>query len=131
MPKTIEQLQASLDREIEYSKKLNEKIDKLREQLRNSISKDEHEKIIVRVRREYEDELSKINFQPPKIYNERGAGRKKIVTKEVAARALELAKQGLSQVKIAEQLSIEYGIKVGRTTVGEIVRGKYTLSDEE
>jgi|GEM_PF-2725063 len=131
MTKTIEELQAALDREIEYSRKLNEKIDRLREQLRNSISKDEHERIIARIQREYDQKLSEINLQPPKIYNERGAGRKKIATKEVMTRVLELDKQGLSQAKIADKLTQEFGMKIGRTTVGEIVRGNYALSDEK
>ena len=131
MTKTIEELQAALDREIEYSRKLNEKIDRLREQLRNSISKDEHERIIARIQREYDQKLSEINLQPTKIYNERGAGRKKIATKEVMTRVLELDKQGLSQAKIADKLTQEFGMKIGRTTVGEIVRGNYVLSDEK
>jgi len=107
------------------------KIDRLREQLRNSISKDEHERIIARIQREYDQKLSEINLQPTKIYNERGAGRKKIATKEVMTRVLELDKQGLSQAKIADKLTQEFGMKIGRTTVGEIVRGNYVLSDEK
>lgn len=107
------------------------KIDKMREQLKNCITKNEHEKIISRIQQEYEQRLSKINNQQIGTYNERGAGRKKIATKEVIARVLELRNQGLSQAKIVDKLTQEFGIKIGRTTVGEIVRGKYTLSDKE
>jgi len=131
MPKTIEQLQVELDREIAYSTKLNEKIDKMRERLKNCITKDEHEKIITRIQQEYELKLSKINNQPIGTHNARGAGRKKIGTKEVIARVLELRNQGLSQAKIADRLTQESGIKIGRTTVGEIVRGNYIFSDEK
>lgn len=131
MPKTVEQLQAELNREMTYSAKLNEKIDKMREQLRNCISKDEHEKIVADIRREYEQKLSQINLQQPMIHNERGAGRKKIATKEVASRVLELREQGLSQAKIADTLTQEFDMKIGRTTIGEIVRGNYVLLDEK
>jgi len=44
---------------------------------------------------------------------------------------LELSGQDLSQTKIAGQLSDELGVKIGRTTVGEIVRGNYSIPDEE
>jgi len=66
MKKTPEELQAALDREIEYSKILNEKIDRLRAQLRNSISKDEYERTIACVQREYDQRLSEINLQANK-----------------------------------------------------------------
>lgn len=130
MKKTPEELQAALDREIEYSQKLNEKIDRLREQIKNSVTKYEHEKIIAHIRREYDQKLSKNNNRPIGTHNERGAGRKKIATEEVVTRALELNNQGLPQAKIAAQLSDEYGIKIGRTTVGEIVRGNYSIFNE-
>jgi hypothetical protein len=41
-----------------------------------------------------------------------------------------LSEQGFSQAKIAVQLSDEMKIKIGRTTVGEILRGNYTFPDD-
>lgn len=47
MQKTAEQLQADLDREKAYTTKLNLQIDRLRDQLRNTISLSEHERILL------------------------------------------------------------------------------------
>lgn len=60
MERTPEQLQAALEPEIEYSTCLNEKIDCMREQLKNSITIQEHEKIIVQIQRQHEAELIEI-----------------------------------------------------------------------
>lgn len=125
MAKTMEQLQTALDRELEYSASLNKKIDRLRDQLKNSISKAEHEKILVRMQQKYELEMSEIKIRQSQGRNERGAGRKKKATDEVIARVLVLKADGLSQKKIAQTVSDELGITISRTTVGEIVRGKY------
>jgi cytochrome c-type biogenesis protein CcmH/NrfF len=65
----------------------------------------------------------------PRKHNERGAGRKRIATKEIMARVTELRGEGLSHAKIAGKLSAEYGIKISRSTVWEIARGEYTPSD--
>ncbi|WP_326839893.1 hypothetical protein [Faecalispora sporosphaeroides] len=46
MKKTVEQLQDALDREMEYTKKLNKKIDLMREQLKERITIQEHEKAL-------------------------------------------------------------------------------------
>jgi hypothetical protein len=73
----------------------------------------------------YESKLSEFNLRPAWVHNERGAGRKRVASAEVIARVLELSGKGLSQAKVATSLSEEYGIKISRTTVGEIVRGKY------
>lgn len=132
MIKTKEELQAELDREREYTRKVNDRYERMREQLMelqrelqrqrdNSIPKSEHGKIV----EGYELRLSEIKSQLSRPYNERGAGRKKIATKEIAEKVLELSKQGLSQAKIAAKLSGELNIRIGRTTVGEIVRGNY------
>lgn len=106
---------------VRQGEKLQEKI----ELLKHSIPKAEHEKKIDELRYEYEQKLSEINRQLSK-HTERKAGRKRIASKEITARVLELNGQGLSQGKIAAKLSDELNIKIGRTTVGEIVRGKYT-----
>jgi predicted RNase H-like nuclease (RuvC/YqgF family) len=129
MPKTLEQLQKELDREIAYTAKLNNKIETLKEQLKDSIRKSEHEKEIARLTRIYESKLSEINLQPQRIHNDRGAGRKRVASTEVIARVLELSGKGLSQSKIVTRLSEESDIKISRTTVGEIVRGRYIPPD--
>ncbi|MEG2213964.1 MAG: hypothetical protein RRY35_08720, partial [Clostridiales bacterium] len=49
MQKTIEQLQTDLDREKAYTTKLNRQIDRLRDQLRNTISLSEHERILTSI----------------------------------------------------------------------------------
>lgn len=117
------QLEAELLRQGE---KLDEKI----EQLKQSIPKSEHEKKMDELRRNYERKLSEIELRQTRIHNERGAGRKRIASKEIAVKVLKLSQQGLSQGKIAAQLSDELGIKIGRTTVGEIVRGNYRPNNE-
>ena len=138
MEKDIERLRAELDREIAYTRKVNDKnaalmeqINELKKRLTDSIPKAEHEKIIAGIRREYEHKLSDIKLQHTRVHNERGAGRKRIASKEIAARVLELSGQGLSQAKIAAKLSGDLNIKIGRTTVGEIVRGNYTPPDDD
>ena len=109
---------------------VNDRIEQLREQLKNSISPAEHERRIKELRREYEWKLSEITSQPSRVLNWRGSGRKKIASKETVNKVLELRRQGLSQAKIAAKLSGEHNIKIGATTVGEIVRGNYTPADE-
>ncbi len=125
MAKTMEELQAALDREIEYSTSLNRKIDRMREQLQNCITLKEHEDILARMHRQHEMELTEIKKQQKPKHNERGAGRKKKATDQVILRVLELHKTGLSQENISRLISSELGIKISRTTVGEIVRGKH------
>jgi len=129
----VARLESELDRETTYTRKVNDKNMQLLEQIRelkhqfsNAIPKSEHERIIDNLRKVYEDKLSEIK---PRIYNERGAGRKRIVSEETAAVVLEWSSQGLSQAKIAIKLSDEFSMKIGRTTVGEIVRGNYTPLD--
>ena len=134
MKQTVSKLQAELDREKAYTQKVNDRYNRMRErfadlqeQNNDSISKYEHEKIIARIRREYEQRLSEAS---PRIYNERGAGRKPIVSKEVMAKVMALRSEGLSHAKIAARL-VEQGIQIGRTTVGEIVCGSYIPLDAE
>ena len=127
MAKTAEQLQRELDREMDYTRKLNDKITYLQEKLKNSISITEHEKKIAELKREYKRQFFETSYPSSCIHNERGAGRRKVASREIAEMVLELNKQGLSQAKIAVKLSDELNIKIGRTTVGEIVRGNYTL----
>ena len=112
---------------LRQGEKLSEKI----ELLKQVIPKSEHEKIVTEFRREYETKLSEILTTQPRIHNPNAAGRKRIATKEIAARVLALSKQGLSQGKIAVIVAEEFNIKIKRTTVGEIVRGKYTAPDAE
>jgi hypothetical protein len=116
MEKTKEQLQSAIDREIAYTRKANDKNMRLMEENRE----------LKRRLAECELKLSEIKH----TRNERGAGRKRVATKEVMARAMKLRSEGLSQIKIAEMLSEQYGIKIGRTTVGDIVRGEYAPLDE-
>ena len=118
MPKTIEQLQAELEREIVYTRKVNDKNARLLEENRE----------LKKQLAECEKELSEIKRQLSK-HDERGAGQR-VATKEIAARVLELRGQGLSQAKITVIVAGEFNIKIGRTTVGEIVRGNYKLLDE-
>jgi uncharacterized protein (UPF0332 family) len=61
--------------------------------------------------------------------NERGAGRKRIASKEIIARVTELRGEGLSHAKIAARLFSERGIRISETTVGYILRGDYKPSD--
>ena len=119
MKKTAEQIQAELEREIEYTRKVNDKNARLLEENRE----------LKKQLAEREKELSEIKRQLSK-HNERGAGRKRVATKEVAERVLELRSQGLSQAKITVMVAEEFNIKIGRTTVGEIIRGNYKLPDE-
>lgn len=125
MQKTLEQLQAELDREKEYTTKLNRQIDRLREQLRNTISVVEHERLLAVAQCRYETELTEIKNQQQRLHNERGAGRKRKATKEVVQRVLALREEGLSQQNIAHAVSEELGVTISRTTVGEIVRGEH------
>lgn len=126
MEKTNQQLQAELEREQKYNRKVNDRYERLREQFKNSIPIAEHERIVSELRQEYERKLSQAT---PRIYNERGAGRKRVASKDVMAKVMALHVEGLSHTKIAAKLSGELGIKIGRTTVGEIVRGDYTPLD--
>lgn len=125
MEKTYDQLQAALERELAYTQKLNSQIDRLREQLRNTISIQEHEKILSAVRREYENEMAEIKNQQSMVHNPRGAGRKKKATEQVIMRVQELRTAGFSQQAIADTVSKEFGMAFSRTTVGEIVRGEH------
>jgi hypothetical protein len=130
MQKTIEQLQAALDREMKYSDKLNKRIDRLRDQLKNCITKEEHDRIIAYLQRKHELELAEIKNQQCRKRNERGAGRKRKATKQVILRVLELRKEGFSQEKISKTIFEELHILISRTTVGEIVRGEHGSGTE-
>lgn len=111
MQKTYDQLQAALERELAYTQKLNSQIDRLREQLRNTISIQEHEKILSAVRREYENEMAEIKKQQSMVHNPRGAGRKKKATEQVLMRVQELRTAGFSQQVIANAVSKEVSVK--------------------
>ena len=128
--KLIRQMQEELhrlDKEIELrDEKLKEK-DSL---LRQSISKASHEKKMAELRQEYESKLSEI-LSTMRVHNAHRAGRKRIATKGIAARVLELSELGLSQAKIAVKIAEEFNTKIQRTTVGEIVRGKYMPLDAD
>ncbi|SBV96736.1 hypothetical protein KL86CLO1_10818 [uncultured Eubacteriales bacterium] len=125
MKKTAEQLQAALDREIEYTEKLNKKIDLMREQLKERITIQEHEKAIALLQEKHAQEISKINNRQSQKHNERGAGRRKKATNQVILRVLELRQEGLSQQNISKAIFEEFEIVISRTTVGEIVRGEH------
>ncbi|OPX42256.1 hypothetical protein CLHUN_39070 [Ruminiclostridium hungatei] len=125
MKKTVEQLQAALDREMEYTKKLNKKIDLMRKQLKDRITIQEHEKVLALLQEKHAQEIAKINNRQSQKYNERGAGRKKKATNQVILRVLELRQEGLSQQKISKAIFEELGLVISRTTVGEIVRGEH------
>lgn len=125
MKKTVEQLQAALDREMEYTEKLNKKIDLMREQLKERITIQEHEKALALLKEKHVQELAEINNRQSNGHNARGAGRKKKTTNQVVLRVLELRQEGLSQQKISKAIFEELGIVISRTTVGEIVRGEH------
>lgn len=125
MKKTVEQLQDALDREMEYTKKLNKKIDLMREQLKERITIQEHEKALALLQEKHAQEVAKINNRQSTEHNERGAGRRKKATNQVVLRVLELRQEGLSQQKISKVILEELGIAISRTTVGEIVRGEH------
>ena len=129
--KLIRQMQEEMQRLDDELCKRDEKLKEKNELLKQSIPRAEHIKKMAELRREYEIKLSEILTTQARVHNERGAGRKRIATKEIAKRALELRGQGLSQFKIAEKISEEFCIQIKRTTVGEIVRGNYTLPDAE
>lgn len=61
----------------------------------------------------------------PKVRNTRGAGRKRAATPETIEMVLKLRETGVSYVKISQVLKERLGVELGRTTVGEIVRGNY------
>ena len=131
MQKIINKLLADFNREVAYTRKVNDRYEHIRQQLKDSISKSEHERIVAELRQDYERKLSEILTTQPRVHNPHGAGRKRIATKEIAARVLELNGQGLSQSKIAVKVADEFNIKIKRTTVGEIVRGNYTPTEAE
>ena len=124
MKKTVEQLQAALNREMEYTEKLNKKIDLMREQLKERITIQEHERALALLQEKHARELAEINNRQSKKSNERDAGRKKKATNQVILRVLELRREGLSQQEISKAIFEELGIIISRTTVGEIVRGE-------
>jgi len=129
--KLIRQMQEELhrlDREIELRDERLQEKDAL---LRQSISKVSHEKKMAELLQEYERRLSEILLTTTRVHNAHGAGRKRIATKEIAARVLELSGQGLSQARIAVKVTDEFNIRIQRTTVGEIVRGKYMPLDAD
>lgn len=125
MKKTVEQLQAALDREMEYTEKLNKKIDLMREQLKERITIQEHEKALALLEEKHAQEIAEINNRQSKEHNERGAGRKKKATNQVILRVLELRQEGLSQQELSKAILEELGIIISRTTIGEIVRGEH------
>lgn len=127
----IRQLQEEMQRLDDEIYNRDEKLKEKNELLKQSIPRTEHKKRMAELREEYERKLSEVKTPPPRVHNERGAGRKRIATKEIVARVLALSGQGLSQAKIAAKLSDELNIKIKRTTVGEIVRGNYTPPDAE
>jgi len=106
-------LQADLDREIAYTRKVNDKNTQLMEQVKD-------------LKRQLSITSQKVELR---IHNERGAGRKRVATVEIAALVLEMSSEGLSQSRIAGKLSEETGVRIGRTTVSEIVRGNYVPLD--
>jgi len=116
--RAVAKLQAELEREIAYTRKVNDKNMQLMEQIKE-------------LNRQLSDAIpqSELSVKKPNIYNERGAGRKRIASEELIAKVLALKAQNLSQVKIAAKLSDELNVKIGRTTVGEIVRGNYIPLD--
>lgn len=106
--------------ELEYEvERLNAKLEQKNELLQQSISKSEHEKLMERQKREYEMKLS---AHPPRVHNERGAGRKPKLTDEIKIRILALHGQRYSQMKTARAVSDEFGVTISRSTVGNIIR---------
>jgi len=97
----------------------DEMLEQQAELLRQSISKSEHEKLMELQKREYE---SKLSDRPPRVHNERGAGRKPKVTDKVKARVLELHAEGNSQLETARIISDEFDVALSRSTVGNIIR---------
>ena len=130
MRKTMEQLELDIEREMKYSASLNLKIDALNERLKKFMPREAHEKAMALLTQQYENRLSEIKNSQSKTHNERGAGRKKKATNEVIARVLQLKSEGISQANIASTVSAEFGLAISRTTVGEIVRGKYTTTPQ-
>ena len=127
----ISQLQKEIERLDGELLRQDEKLIEKTELLKKSILKTEHEKIVANLCREHEIKLSEIILQQHKRHNERGGGRKRIASKEIITRILELHEQGLSQAKIAAKVVEEHNIKIKRTTVGEIVRGNYKPANAE
>lgn len=115
----IEQLRRYIITLQEEIAKQDETLERQAELLRQSISKSEHDKILERQRREYELKLS---AHPPRIHNERGAGRKPKLTDEIKARVLVLHAADYSQAKAALAVSAEFGVPFSRSTIGSIVR---------
>ena len=113
LKKVVSKLQADLDREIAYTRKVNDKNTHLMERIKE---------LKLHLTKKQSDDK-------PRIHNERGAGRKRIVSEKIVMMVMDLNTQGLSQAKIARKLFDELEIKIGRTTVGEIVRGNYTPLD--
>ncbi len=122
MKKTYEELEELLRQERAYTEKLNAKIAELKELLKNSITPYQQQKEIGRVTREYEEKIRVLQAQSKGYEN---VGRKKVADENTIKRILELRETGLSYAKIAVQITEETGKTIGRTTVAEIVMGRY------
>jgi uncharacterized protein YeeX (DUF496 family) len=131
-------LQRDLNNELAYTREINNKRNRLESKnrelqslLNNSIPKTEHEKILNSLREDYERRMTEIKMRSARVHNERGAGRKRVASKETINVINKLYGKGLSQAKIASLLAEEHGIKISRTVVGEIIRGEYIQFDKE
>lgn len=78
----------------------------------------------------FKEKLYKLEMATKPVKNQRGAGRKRVANQETVDLVLKLRETGVSYVKISEVLKERLGVELGRTTVGEIVRGSYSLEED-
>ncbi len=78
----------------------------------------------------FKEKIYKLEMATKPVKNQRGAGRKRVANQETIDLVLKLRETGVSYVKISEVLKERLGVELGRTTVGEIVRGSYTLEKD-
>lgn len=79
----------------------------------------------------YQEKLKEMEAVAKPVKNQRGAGRKRVATQETIDMVLKLRATGVSYVKISEVLKERLGVELGRTTVGEIVRGSYKADGDD
>lgn len=155
MKKTYEELEAEVKKGYEFSAIINRKVlelirtqKELEQKLQESQSNAGNLQLSADALREKADTLEaenqaletlvaelnqtivELGESTPVVRNGRRAGRKKSANKETVELVLNLRATGVSYVKISQVLEERLGVKLGRTTIGEIVRGTYVPPQE-
>ncbi|MFI3250144.1 MAG: hypothetical protein R3Y07_04210 [Eubacteriales bacterium] len=137
MKKTYEELEAEVKKGYEFSSIMNRKILEMLKTQKELETKYQEEIAALQCERDgLLESLSQLQLEnheleertqaPPLERNSRKAGRKKVANHETVELVMTLRETGVSYVKISQVLEERLGVKLGRTTIGEIVRGTYT-----